>query len=101
MLIYNHNNETLQLFNHEERIGVGLWTKESSLVQCIKWSSYLNTFLILSTQTLHSLDCSQQPFHITPISQVKKSKDQSSVFDIDFLDHSITWNPNEIFECIA
>jgi hypothetical protein len=63
----------LELYNHEERIGGGFWPEESSLITCIKWSSYLNTFLVLCSQSLYALNCSQEPFNISPISQVEKT----------------------------
>ncbi|CAF5165047.1 unnamed protein product, partial [Rotaria sp. Silwood1] len=69
LLVCNNESNTLELFNHEERIGGGFWPKEYSLITCIKWCSYLNTFLVLCSQSLYALNCSQEPFHIYPIKQ--------------------------------
>ncbi|CAM4750820.1 unnamed protein product [Rotaria magnacalcarata] len=70
LLVCNHESNTLELFNHAERIGGGFWPKEDSLITCIKWCSYLNTFLVLCSQSLYALNCCQEPFNIYPIAQV-------------------------------
>ncbi|CAF1664166.1 unnamed protein product [Rotaria magnacalcarata] len=70
LLVCNHESNTLELFNHAERIGGGFWPKEYSLITCIKWCSYLNTFLVLCSQSLYALNCCQEPFNIYPIAQV-------------------------------
>ncbi|CAF1631681.1 unnamed protein product [Adineta ricciae] len=70
LLVCNYENNTLELYNHEERIGGGFWPKDSSLINCIKWCSCLNTFLVLCAQSLFALNCSQQPFNIHVIKQV-------------------------------
>ncbi|UJR35141.1 hypothetical protein I4U23_027912 [Adineta vaga] len=70
LLVCNYENNTLELYNHEERIGGGFWPKDSSGITCIKWCSYLNTFLVLCSQSLYALNCSQQPFNIHIITQI-------------------------------
>ncbi|CAF3292747.1 unnamed protein product [Rotaria socialis] len=70
LLVCNHESNTLELFNHVERIGGGFWPKDYSLITCIKWCSYLNTFLVLCSQSLYALNCCQEPFNIYPITQV-------------------------------
>ncbi|CAF0774813.1 unnamed protein product [Rotaria sordida] len=71
LLVCNNESNTIELFNHEERIGGGFWSKEYSLITCIKWCPYLNTFLVLCSQSLYALNCSQEPFNIYPITQIK------------------------------
>jgi len=71
LLICNSEANRFELFNHEERIGGGFWSNDSSVITSIKWCSYLNTFLVLCTQSLYALNCSIEPFNIYHYSEIK------------------------------
>ncbi|CAF0762555.1 unnamed protein product [Adineta steineri] len=70
LLVCNNESHTIDLYDHDERIGGGFWPKESSIITCIKWCSHLNTFLVLCSQSLYALNCSHEPFNIYSISQI-------------------------------